>query len=193
MKTSLKTGMAALLLLLAASCTKDNVNSPSSDCLQASESDESVTAKHIGDSFHGGIIFYLDKTGKHGLVAATADQGVQNAWNNGKNIETFATGTAIGAGLDNTNKIVAAQGKTGSYAALLCYNYKVGTYKKWYLPSKDELALLFEQASVVKLSEGDYWSSSETSKSKAWVQVIGGYHFKYSKSFTLHVRAISAF
>ena len=80
MKTSLKTGMAALLLLLAASCTKDNINSPSSDRLQSSENSESVAAKHIGDSYHGGIIFYLDETGTHGLVAATTDQGTETAW-----------------------------------------------------------------------------------------------------------------
>ena len=193
MKTSLKTGMAALLLLSAASCTKDNINSPSSDRLQSSENTESVAARHIGDSYHGGIIFYLDKTGTHGLVAATTDQGTETAWYNGSNVITNATGTAVGTGLDNTNKIVDAQGKTGTYAALLCYNYVVGTFKKWYLPSKDELTLLFEQASVVNLSEGDYWSSSETGKSKAWAEVIGSFHFKYSKSFTLHVRAISAF
>jgi len=193
MKTSLKTGMAALLLLLAASCTKDNINSPSSDRLQSSENAESVAAKHIGDSYHGGIIFYLDETGTHGLVAATTDQGTETAWYNGSNVITNATGTAVGTGLDNTNKIVNAQGKTGTYAALLCYDYAVGTFAKWYLPSKDELSLLFKRASVVNLSEGDYWSSSETGKSKAWAEVIGSFHFKYSKSFTLHVRAISAF
>lgn len=193
MKTSLKTGMAALLLLLAASCTKDNINSLSPERLQASENSDAVARLHIGDSYHGGIIFYLDSTHTHGLVAATADQGIETAWKNGSNVITNATGTDIGTGLDNTNKIVAAQGNTGSYAALLCYNYAVETYDNWYLPSKKELALLFKRASVVNLSDGDYWSSSETGKSKAWAQVIGGYQFKYSKSFTLHVRAISAF
>ena len=35
----------------------------------------------IGDSAYGGIIFYVDKTGNHGLVVATVDQGM-TSWGN---------------------------------------------------------------------------------------------------------------
>jgi len=30
----------------------------------------------IGDLSYGGIIFYVDETGEHGLVSATVDQGM---------------------------------------------------------------------------------------------------------------------
>ena len=172
------------------SCTKENITATS---LSTGSSDD---AKVIGQSFHGGIIFYIDNTGKHGLIVSTTDLGTTNvAWQPGSNKVTGATGTAYGTGASNTATIVAALGSTGNYAALLCSNYEVGKFKDWYLPSKDELNLLFAQRSVVGgLSGSNYWSSSEVNKGKAWDQEFGGgFQFKDNKSFTLLVRAVSSF
>lgn len=190
MKTSIKTGIAAICFLFAMSCTKEKVTTTS---LSTGSSDD---AKVIGQSFHGGIIFYIDKTGRHGLIVSTNDLGTTNvAWQPGSNKVTGATGTAYGTGASNTAAIVAALGKTGNYAALLCDNYAVGTYTNWYLPSKDELNLLYAQRTVIgNLSSSNYWSSSEVSKGKAWDQEFGGgFQFKDYKTFTLMVRAVSSF
>lgn len=190
----MKTGIAALLLLSAMSCTK-TINSPSPVTEQALDNSEATTAFSIGQSYRGGIIFYIDSTGQHGLIAATSDQGTSIAWNNGVNIVTNATGTTRGTGAANTRKIVNVQGSTGSYAALLCANYSAGSYKNWYLPSKDELNLLYKKKDIVGgFSGSNYWSSSEVTQGKAWDQEFGGgYKFKDTKNFTLNVRAISSF
>lgn len=194
MKTTIKTGIAALLLLSVISCTKETISTPSS-ALQASDNSDAVATFTIGQSYHGGIIFYIDASGQHGLIAATSDQGTGIAWKKGVNSVTGATATAVGKGLANTNKIVAALGTTGNYAALLCYNYSVGSFKNWYLPSKDELNLMYQQSAVIGgLSGSNYWSSSEAAKGTAWDQEFGGgFQFKDSKSFTLNVRAIESF
>jgi len=195
MKTSIKTGIAALLLLTAISCTKENISTPSSLAAQSADNATEPPAFSIGQSYHGGIIFYIDATGQHGLIAATTDQGTGISWKKGVNKVTGATGTAVGTGASNTTTIVAALGSTGTYAALLCANYSSGIYSDWYLPSKAELNLLYKHKSVIPgLSSTNYWSSSEVSKGKAWDQEFGGgFQFKDDKSFTLNVRAISSF
>ena len=195
MKSKTKTLVVTFLLLCAAACTKENISKTSSAPLRSSAGSNAVTAFTIGQHYHGGIIFYIDGTGQHGLIAAETDQGTGIAWRKNKNIVTGATGTAVGTGLSNTKAIVAAQGSSGNYAALLCLQYVSGTFKNWYLPSKAELNLLYKKKDVIgNLSATNYWSSSEVSKVKAWDQEFGGgFQFKDYKSFTLNVRAISSF
>jgi len=194
MKT-LKSAIACLLLLSAISCTKTSNNLSSSPASNVSNSTKETSSFTIGQSYHGGIIFYIDHTGQHGLIAATADQGTGIAWKRGPNVVTGASGTAVGTGASNTDAIIAATGSTGNYAALLCSKYKAGIYKDWYLPSKNELNLLYAQRAVVgNFGATNYWSSSEANKGKAWDQEFGGgFQFKDNKSFTLNVRAISSF
>jgi hypothetical protein len=197
MKKTIKTTTAVLFFLGIISCTKQNATKPVSDTSSAgvSTSDKAVAAFSIGQHFGGGIIFYIDNTKQHGLIAATSDQGTGIAWYNGQNKVTNATGTKVGTGNANTRKIVNVQGKNGTYAALLCFNYKNGGFSDWYLPSKDELNLLYQQRNVVGgLGATNYWSSSEVSKGTAWDQEFGGgFQFKDNKSFTLNVRAIRSF
>lgn len=152
----------------------------------------------IGKTYQGGIIFYLDSTGEHGLIAAPADQGTGIQWYNGAYIATGATGT----GLANTKKIVTTQG-TGSYAAKLCFNLVIGAYSDWYLPSKDELALMYTTigpgaaaplTNVGGFSSDYYWSSSEYGGYSAWYQDFSAGSQSYgSKLTTRHARAVRAF
>ena len=193
MKTQMKTAIAALLLTSIISCTKENITEPSS--LNTQSTNKQVAAFVIGQSYQGGIIFFIDATQQHGLIAALNDQGTGIAWSNGSSIVTNATATANGTGASNTRKIVRAQGKTGTYAALLCSRFKNDGFTDWYLPSRDELNLLYQQRAVVGgLSATNYWSSSEVSRGKAWDQEFGGgFQFKDIKTFTLNVRAIRSF
>lgn len=194
MNSKITKTLTVCLLFAAVSCTKESMNRQSSS-IQSSNNSESVASFSIGQHYHGGIIFYIDKTGKHGLIAVESDQGTQISWKKGPNTVTGATGVAVGTGQDNTNKIIAAMGSGGTYAAVLCANYESGEYKNWYLPSKAELDLLYNKMDVVGgFSATNYWSSTEVSKSKAWNQVFaGGFTEKDSKRFTLNVRAISSF
>jgi len=148
----------------------------------------------IGDSYQGGIIFWLDATGQHGLIAATVDQSTGIQWYNGSYTTTNAVRDGIGAGMYNTERIIANQ-STGSYAAQLCANYKGGGYGDWYLPSKYELNLLFLQKTAVGgFASAWYWSSTESNNLNAWAHSFSmGIQSTSSKSITSSVRAVRAF
>jgi len=96
----------------------------------------------IGKTYQGGIIFYIDGSGAHGLIAAPKDQSAGIVWWNGSFIDTGGTGTAVGTGQPNTDTIIAAQGE-GNYAASLAANLVLNGYSDWFLPSRDELNLLY--------------------------------------------------
>ena len=197
--TTLKMGLACLLLASAISCTKTE-DHPASATTSASNEANSTAAFTIGQTYHGGIIFYIDNSGQHGLIVSKNDLSTtlgntQFPWKIGAYVITGATGTAIGTGASNTAAIVAAMGSKGNYAALLCSKYKAGIYVDWYLPSKEELNQLYlHSAAVGNLTATNYWSSSEASKVKAWDQEFGGgFQFKDYKKFSLRVRAVSSF
>ena len=157
----------------------------------------------IGKTYQGGKIFYIlvdgdlgyDANVQHGLIAATVDQGTGIQWYNGSYTTTGATGTAIGTGLDNTNKIIASQGNTGSYAAKLCRDFRGGGYTDWYLPSQDELNKLYlNKTAIGGFATNYYWSSTEFASYGAWSQGFGsGLQGANGKSVTSYVRAIRAF
>jgi len=158
----------------------------------------------IGDSYQGGIIFWLDATGQHGLIAATTDQSTGIQWYAGTYGVTRARGDGLYAGKVNTAIIIAAQVAIGddgnNYAAQICSDYSVTdggvTYGDWYLPSKYELNLLYLQKSVVGgFASAYYWSSSELYDLFAWHQYFGsgGQVTNTLKDDTHAVRAVRAF
>ena len=170
----------------------------------------------IGESYGGGIVFYVYDNGQHGLIAATSDQngGSTIKWNGsgGSYPITIARADGVGAGLKNTAIIIATQASTVSptydlsaFAALVCNEYTANattggittTYGDWYLPSKHELNLLYLQKSVVGGFASDkYWSSSETSSYHifVWYQNFAdGVQNSSGKWDTHYVRAIRAF
>ena len=163
------------------------------------------TTHAIGDPYGGGIVFYVYDGGQHGLIAATADQNTGIQWYNGVFRSTGTTSHGVGAGAMNTAMIVATQmadNQSGNFAAKVCADYSVVgadgvTYGDWYLPSKYELNLLYQQKGVVGgfALYGLYWSSSEGSGSLAWYQYFfNGAQDYYGKAGgTLYVRAIRAF
>lgn len=115
----------------------------------------------------GGIVFYDKGSYSDGwryLEAAQNDQSNSNGiyWYI-VNKPVITTGTSIGSGKGNTVAIIAAQG-SGSYAARLCKDLTLGDYSDWFLPSKDELNLMYTNLKVAGLGRfGDlwYWSSSQ--------------------------------
>lgn len=150
---------------------------------------------YVGQSYGGGIIFYLDASGRHGLIAATEDQSIGTPWRSSFYSTTNAVRDGIGAGMYNTERIIANQG-TGSYAAQLCANYQGGGYGDWYLPSKYELNLLFIARFMIGgLTNYTYWSSTEASPLEAWLQSFqSGAQLSEDKAYDTHyVRAVRAF
>ena len=153
----------------------------------------------IGDTAYGGIVFYVDPSGEHGLVMAESDLSDAIAWSDTL-IETGATGTGLLSGAMNTSIIIAAI-RAGDYAAKLCLELDQGGYGDWYLPSWEELVLIQNNLHAqgignLKDGVGDfYWSSTETN-----LTFVRAIHFGdetihgFSKTNPLHkVRAVRRF
>jgi hypothetical protein len=155
----------------------------------------------IGESYGGGIVFYVYDGGQHGLIAAIADQSRGIRWYGGTNTNTRARADGVGTGLKNTAIIIANQGPVdgGAFAATVCNEYSVTvggtTYGDWYLPSKYELNLLYLQRTVVGgFADYVYWSSTEIDNGNAWRQNFpSGNHYSANKYRDYYVRAVRAF
>jgi hypothetical protein len=162
---------------------------------------------NIGDTGPaGGFIFYVnpnyESDGWKYLEAATSDfsgdrNGYYILWYNGTNIKTGAREDAIGTGMSNTQKIINIQGE-GIYAAKLCSDLTQGGYSDWFMPSIDELNLLYENLylkGIGGFKPEKYWSSSECSEDGARYQDFSnGYEgIFYDKLNNRRVRAVRAF
>jgi uncharacterized repeat protein (TIGR02543 family) len=148
----------------------------------------------------GGLIFYDKGSVSDGwryLEAAPSDQSTGGAeWGCYETSIPGADGTAVGTGKQNTIDIENGC-PTAGIAARLCTSYDGGGYDDWFLPSRDELNLMYENLKVAGVGgfAGDrYWSSSEVNATHARDQDFsnGGQHSNY-KSLTLRVRAVRAF
>jgi hypothetical protein len=157
----------------------------------------------IGQVYQGGIIFYLDASGYHGLIAPPSDQSVGIEWDNGTYTDPTAFASCVGCGDGNTSMIVYSKG-SGSYAAKLCYDLDSGGNTDWYLPSKYELNLMYENigpgnvlglGNIGSFSDTIYWSSTESDSVYAWYQdFFDGFQYAYNKDYAYgSVRAVRAF
>jgi Protein of unknown function (DUF1566) len=147
----------------------------------------------IGQSYGGGIIFYLDNTQEHGLIAAASNLATAE-WGP-SNFVTNARGIAIGTGQSNTTTITAAQG-TGNYGAKICDELTLNGYSDWFLPSRDELNELYlQKAKVGGFTNDFYWSSTENDEERVWGQLFsnGSQSSDLAKSNQLVIRPIRAF
>ena len=160
----------------------------------------------IGDQHSGGIVFYIDETGEHGLVAAMEDIEGTYEWGCFELEVDGADETSIGTGYQNTIDIVGQNCQTqngGLTAAQAALDAEINDYNDWYLPSKDELYEMYSTIGQGGL-EGNiggfaytwYWSSSEHDYLAAWYGNFNNGNANYSyyiKTITYRVRVIRAF
>ncbi|HRG75970.1 MAG TPA: putative Ig domain-containing protein, partial [Leptospiraceae bacterium] len=112
----------------------------------------------VADPALGGKVAYILQIGdpgyvageQRGLIVSLADQitalPIGIIWANPAYQSTLVpggTGTALGTGFSNTNKIVAQNGAGTTYAAGLARACTDGGYTDWFLPSRDELHKLW--------------------------------------------------
>jgi hypothetical protein len=153
----------------------------------------------------GGIIFYVKGDNSDGwryLEAAPASTEWPAAkWGTDGTAIPGARGIAVGTGKQNTAAIIAVQGTGSTYAAQLCDDLTSGGFSDWFLPSKDELALMYTNLRNQGLGDfaatppsAPYWSSSEVDAKSAWFRVFDDdFYFYGPKSYANVVRAVRAF
>jgi hypothetical protein len=152
----------------------------------------------VGQSFGGGIVFYIDATKKHGLVVTEADQHAGMQWWNGAYVQTNSTDSSLGSGENNTTLIMSKLG-AGEYAASLCGNLNSGGYDDWFLPSRAELNLIYQNLYTKNLggfqANASYWTSTEYDANNAIIgRFASGMFFNaYDKQSHYRVRAIRSF
>ena len=169
----------------------------------------------IGDVVNGGVVFWLDSTGQHGLVVAFSDVATSVEWgcygtdlpnvpnvpyNGGKPV---GSGAEIGDGFNNTYDIL--QDCPTAPAALAARSLGA----QWFLPSAKELNQMYINKTTLEAVSGVtafatsyYWSSTESVNYYAWAQnLTDGSQVDLGKSTTNNmdmtspskVRAIRAF
>jgi hypothetical protein len=156
----------------------------------------------VGDLYQGGYVAYLFQPGdfgyianeRHGLIVSTEDLG-DAQWGC---YQTFVVGTEYGLGLgdENTTSILSYSCGLNNTAAKLCVDYVSNGYIDWYLPSFDELMLIYINLhSSISFSYYPYWTSTQDSNS--WAKSIGfdndGSNGHSTKDSILKVRAIRYF
>jgi hypothetical protein len=164
-----------------------------------SGSDSSGDSYDIGDTGPaGGKVFDITDGGKHGLEAAPVDQAVPHAsgaeWGCRGTLIPGADETAYGTGAQNTADILAGCMDT-PIAADIAAGYSLNGFSDWFLPSGDELRIMYFNRGVVGgFDSNPYWSSSESSGDGAWAHDFRfGFTASAFKDAPFGVRAIRAF
>jgi uncharacterized protein len=152
----------------------------------------------------GGFIFYDNPNhrtdGWRYLEAAPFDQSAGAAWGCFRRAIAGASGTAVGTGKQNTADMLTACAEAGT-AAFLCANLSINGVRGWFLPSREELALMYRHLKAKGLGafhDGglsdnvSYWASSQlTADMAAHIDFadLGRLHHD-DKDFPRRVRAI---
>ena len=175
----------------------------------------------------GGIVFYdagqHQSWGRYLEVSPLDCEGVQLAWKpNAAKVPSLyfddvrgltaakkrVLAKAVGAGKANTDLIVSKYRTNFTYAALFAQTLVCRQADDWFLPSKDELDLVFNNLKALDLpiggfDKGYYWTSSEYDHQNTWTEYFNdGQQFDRIKTLSANrtgpmrpfrVRAIRAF
>lgn len=156
----------------------------------------------IGDRGPGGGYVFYDKgifsNGWRYLEAASEEFEFSAEWGAfGKNIA--GTEYSVGSGKRNTNLITHVLKTVGETekAVQRAAGITSDTYDDWFIPSKDELNLMYhnlKRKELAQFKNKDYWSSSQLSESWAWSQSFkDGQQISNQKNGLCYIRPVRAF
>jgi hypothetical protein len=154
----------------------------------------------IGKQYEGGIIFYVDASGKHGLLAAPRDLG-KVAWG-APYIKADTAIKTTGTVKANMPKPVVGLA-VAITAAKLCDNFTLGGNDNWRLPSTKDLLTMYQtigpgaiapNKNTGSFARDHYWSSEKYDINQAYtINFLNGFRYNQSKTKSYLVRAIRAF
>jgi len=137
--------------------------------------------------------FYVGDLGGYRIICAPIEGQASAAWGPYTDVPGA---DSLTDGYQNTLDLIA---DTQDHpAANFCSNLTIGGFTDWYLPSKDELNLLYQNHSALEAAGAgafvaDWnWSSTECSTIYAWLQAfsVGDQYNKGFKALTYDVRAV---
>jgi TolB-like protein len=149
----------------------------------------------------GGWIFYDKGSFSDGwryLEAAPAGTEFTALWG-AYGQDVTGTDAAVGSGKRNTQTLVEylRRIRESGRAAQLCDELAAGGYYDWFLPSKDELNLMYQnlkQRGIGGFSNDWYWSSSQNWANNAWAHRFSDdKQDDYYKGLGYKVRAARSF
>ena len=160
----------------------------------------------IGSYHAGGIVFYIDETGEHGLVMAPIE-GFESLTDEYESIvcdspqwydytQWGAMGVDIATtddGRSNTDLILAATPGLIT-AASVCRDLTLNGYNDWFLPSRSELDLIYDCRSIDMNERGCFWSSEQDYPFHAWLYDFdSGNYSPWAKSAEFNLLPIRSF
>lgn len=130
-------------------------------------------------------------------LAGTSTVDPRCAWSGITTTSIGTTQTGIGSGYANTSAIIT-QSNVAGRAATVARAFQGGGKTDWFLPSRDELGLLYEKKSASAFASGYYWSSSEHMDGTALYWYFGRGNYAQSQGYdnkatTYYVRPVRAF
>jgi len=130
------------------------------------------SAATIGEELGGGVVCYVNASGKHGLIVSRGD------------MQGHSPGCHEGF-------------FTWDDAQSACRHYVSCDYNDWFLPSREQLDKLYRHNGDLgsfTVSYNYYWSSSVDKTGHAWVQGFGlGFQVLNFKTNPNRVRAMRTF
>lgn len=198
---SVAENVASLLGVQLSHTTTQTVRTTSK---QEVETVHSAKTYKVGDYYDDGkkqgVVFAVSDDGRHGKIVNLYKKVLP--W---RAEEHWIKRIIVGASSDSDGKAntdtVMARADSANYPAFQWCMLKA---PEWYLPSKEELKLLYKNKDKVNktlqdksldvLKNGFYWSSTEDGDSCAWtVHMSNGYTSNLNKGNYYYVRAVSAF
>jgi len=187
--------------------------------LVSCEENETPEPNHppIGTEMEGGILAYVFTANDagyvagetHGIIVATEDMATNPQWGC-RGTEVGGTSREVGSGRTNTASVAAFHdnlpnyytnprqchnSNDGSVAAKLAQDATIGGYNDWFIPTRGEALVLYENKDQIGgFTEENYWSSCESNRQNACaMSFVTGATFSANKDQRMKVRLIRYF